>query len=409
MLKNNDVDALLSRLSDQGYEAYLVGGCVRDLLMGRIPHDFDVATAALPEEVIRLFGEERVLLTGLRHGTVSVKTGTQWVEVTTFREEQRYSDHRHPDQVAFTGSLRADLARRDFTINAMARSREGVLIDYFDGRADLQAKTIRCVGNPAARFSEDALRILRALRFAARFCFVVEDATAAALMQQRQWLNEVAKERIFQELSGILTAAGAARVVADFWPVIETVMPALARSAVPKAALVRRVAGVLPERGLRFAALLSGLCAEEAAHTLQALKADRALTEEVQALIREAAIPCLSQRLAVRLCLARLQPRLYFRVLALQRAAADTEEMRATLLQAATLAQTALGEGFCLSARKLAVNGRDLLALGFRGPALGTALRFLLEQVQKEELPNRQDMLLAAAKSILAAQSTQAE
>lgn len=199
--------ALLERLASAGYEAWVVGGCVRDRLLGRAPHDWDITTSALPEQLMALFSN--AIPTGLTHGTVTVPTPDGAIEVTTYRMEVGYSDHRRPDAVRFLDTVDGDLARRDFTINAMAWHPVRGLRDPFDGQGSLTRREIRCVGDPDRRFAEDALRILRALRFAARFTFTIEPATAAAMRAHAAELRYVAAERIYTELCGLLNADGA--------------------------------------------------------------------------------------------------------------------------------------------------------------------------------------------------------
>ena len=266
--------AAIARLRAAGFPAYLVGGCVRDTLLGRVPGDWDITTAALPEQVEAVFAGERIIETGLKHGTVTVLMDGLPLEITTFRTEAAYSDHRHPDAVAFTPSLTEDLARRDFTINAMAWTRENTgdglnagLQDPFGGQADLGKKLIRCVGDPHKRFEEDALRILRALRFASQLDFTIDPATAAAAHALRDTLALVSRERIAVELTKLLCGPAARRIIVEYWEILSVPLPELA----PMAGLDQRnkhhcydvlehsaaaVEAVPPEKLLRWAALL---------------------------------------------------------------------------------------------------------------------------------------------------------
>ena len=193
------VNQILLRLEAAGFEAWLVGGCVRDRLMGITPHDYDITTSARPEEVMAVFHDHRVLETGLKHGTVTLLWEHEPLEITTYRAEGTYSDHRHPDNVTFTSSLQEDLARRDFTMNAIAMDARGSIADPFHGAEDIAAGIIRCVGDPVQRFTEDALRTLRALRFASRLGFAIEDATKYAMELCAENLSYVSPERIFAE------------------------------------------------------------------------------------------------------------------------------------------------------------------------------------------------------------------
>ena len=221
--------AVLEALERAGHQAVLVGGCVRDALGGRAPHDYDGASSALPQEVLALCGGRfRCIPTGLAHGTVTVVSGGLPVEVTTFRREGTYSDHRHPDGVQYTRRLEEDLARRDFTVNAMAWSPEAGLIDPFGGRRDLAAGVIRCVGEPDRRFQEDALRVLRGLRLAAQLDFRLEPDTAAALRRNTPLLSYVAWERIQAEFLRLLCSPGAERILLDFPETVCQIVPELA-------------------------------------------------------------------------------------------------------------------------------------------------------------------------------------
>ena len=253
---------LLAALHGAGHAAYVVGGCVRDSLLGLDPHDWDLCTSARPEQVMALFGEEKCIPTGLQHGTVTVKQGGRLYETTTFRTEGAYSDGRHPDAVCFVPDVREDLARRDFTINAMAYSAEEGLIDPFGGRDDLAAHLVRAVGEPERRFEEDALRILRLYRFAARFGFAIDPATGAAARALGPHLDCVSAERIQEELLKLLAAPrpGSYRTIDRIEPTAENV-PA------------------------RLAALLCPLGEAGARKALRKLKCANALTDEVTTLV----------------------------------------------------------------------------------------------------------------------------
>ena len=222
------VDTLLAALRTAGHEAYPVGGCVRDSLMDHAPADWDICTSAPPAETERVFTGYRLVETGMKHGTVAVLTEGGLVEITTFRTDGTYADGRHPDRVTFVPDLNEDLARRDFTVNAMALAPDGTVIDPFGGREDLRSGVIRCVGDPDTRFHEDALRILRALRFAAKLDFEIDPATGASLVENRALLDRIARERVFSELKGLLVGPGAGRVLREYGPVLFQVIPELA-------------------------------------------------------------------------------------------------------------------------------------------------------------------------------------
>ena len=282
---------LLDALHGAGHAAYAVGGCVRDSLLGLAPHDWDLCTSARPEQVMALFGEEKCIPTGLQHGTVTVKQGGRLYETTTFRTEGAYSDGRHPDAVCFVPDVREDLARRDFTINAMAYSAEEGLIDPFGGRDDLAAHLVRAVGEPERRFEEDALRILRLYRFAARFGFTIDPATGAAARALGPHLDCVSAERIQEELLKLLAAPQPGSYLEP--AVLAVVLPELEPEKQPGrfAELCRTIDRIEPTAEnvpTRLAALLCPLGEAGARKALRKLKCSNALTDEVTALEREA-------------------------------------------------------------------------------------------------------------------------
>ena len=283
---------LLDALHGAGHAAYAVGGCVRDSLLGLDPHDWDLCTSARPEQVMALFGEEKCIPTGLQHGTVTVKQGGRFYETTTFRTEGAYSDGRHPDAVCFVPDVREDLARRDFTINAMAYSAEEGLIDPFGGRDDLAAHLVRAVGEPERRFEEDALRILRLYRFAARFGFAIDPATGAAARALGPHLDCVSAERIQEELLKLLAAPRPGSYLEP--AVLAVVLPELEPEKQPErfAELCRTIDRIEPTAEnvpTRLAALLCPLGEAGARKALRKLKCSNALTDEVTALVGEGA------------------------------------------------------------------------------------------------------------------------
>ena len=279
---------LLDALHGAGHAAYAVGGCVRDSLLGLAPHDWDLCTSARPEQVMALFGEEKCIPTGLQHGTVTVKQGGRLYETTTFRTEGAYSDGRHPDAVCFVPDVREDLARRDFTINAMAYSAEEGFIDPFGGRDDLAAHLVRAVGEPERRFEEDALRILRLYRFAARFGFAIDPATGAAARALGPHLDCVSAERIQEELLKLLAAPRPGSYLEP--AVLAVILPELEPEKQPErfAELCRTIDRIEPTAEnvpARLAALLCPLGEAGARKALRKLKCSNALTDEVTALV----------------------------------------------------------------------------------------------------------------------------
>ena len=280
--------ALLDALHTAGYAAYAVGGCVRDSLLGRTAHDWDLCTSALPQQVMELFGTEQCIPTGLQHGTVTIKYGGQLYETTTFRTEGSYTDGRHPDEVQFVPDVREDLARRDFTINAMAYNAAEGLVDPFGGQADLQNGLLRAVGEPQQRFTEDALRILRLYRFAARFGFALDAATARAARQLAPHLDCISAERIQEELAKLLAAPQPGAYLEP--AVLAVVLPELTPE---KLTAAKPVVDACPagEENLpvRWAALLGALGETDTRRVLKRLRCSNACIEETAVLVRETA------------------------------------------------------------------------------------------------------------------------
>ena len=375
------VASLCARLRGAGHEAYPVGGCVRDMLLGRTPEDWDVTTSARPEEVVALF--DHTVPTGMKHGTVTVLTGDGGVEGTTFRAESGYADGRHPDAVTFGGDLEGDLSRRDFTINAMALGPDGAVIDPFGGQADLKGRLIRCVGEPEHRFREDALRMLRAVRFSAQLGFAIESATGEALRKCAGLTDRLSAERVRVELEKTLLAPWPERGEGLFtWGLLAAFAGA---DAQPDLTTLHRVpAGPLE----RWAALCALLLDEGSIHSaeefLKALRLDgrtvRACTagaELVKAMPRDAA--------GWRRALAE-----YGEDACTAAAAIGAAMVGGTYLRA--LADT-LAEGSCVTVRDLALSGAELAAMGYHGADIGAAQRRLLDHVLDHPEDNQPERL----------------
>ena len=391
---------LLDALHGAGHAAYAVGGCVRDSLLGLDPHDWDLCTSARPEQVMALFGEEKCIPTGLQHGTVTVKQGGRLYETTTFRTEGAYSDGRHPDAVCFVPDVREDLARRDFTINAMAYSAEEGLIDPFGGRDDLAAHLVRAVGEPERRFEEDALRILRLYRFAARFGFAIDPATGAAARALGPHLDCVSAERIQEELLKLLAAPRPGSYLEP--AVLAVILPELEPEKQPErfAELCRTIDRIEPPAEnvpARLAALLCPLGEAGARKALRKLKCSNALTDEVTALEREApGTPGSEMQLTAKRLLGRYELQTIQRLTAL--CSARHPEQTGAFAALRAEAERLTAENACCRVSQLAVNGRDLMAAGVRpGPGLRQVLNALLEAVITGQTPNEKDALLAAA------------
>ncbi len=429
--------ALLDALHAAGYAAYAVGGCVRDSLLGRTAHDWDLCTSALPQQVMELFGTEQCIPTGLQHGTVTIKYGGQLYETTTFRTEGSYTDGRHPDAVQFVPDVREDLARRDFTINAMAYNAAEGLVDPFGGQKDLQNGLLRAVGEPQQRFTEDALRILRLYRFAARFGFALDAATARAARQLAPHLDCISAERIQEELAKLLAAPQPGAYLEP--AVLAVVLPELTPE---KLTAAKPVVDVCPagEENLpvRWAALLGALGETDTRRVLKRLRCSNACIEETAVLVRETAgegvcrsfsedrplgwdpaaagsragdgmARLVSEEKAsahpgdihLRQLLGRYGLCTVERLCAL--CAALRPQAAPACALAAQRARQLEADGVCCRVSQLAVNGRDLMAAGIpAGPALRRVLETLLDGVIRAEYPNEKPVLLAAAQKIIA-------
>ena len=391
-------------LNDAGYEAYLVGGCVRDDMLGILPHDYDICTSALPREMQQVFAGHRTIETGLKHGTLTVLMDGEPLEITTYRLDGEYLDNRHPREVTFTRSLENDLSRRDFTVNAMAFHPEKGLVDLFGGREDCGKKIIRCVGDAATRFTEDALRILRAFRFAARFRFAMEEQTAGAIFDKQQLLKNISAERIASELNGLLQAQGAPEILRRFREVFFTAVPGL---RMPEETWCRALT-VLSccEKALPvlWSALLHPLGAEQAKAVLQFLKMPNALQEDVHALLSHPELPLSEEKMQYALMV--MGKERIFLLLSLRQALDSAEcsgnerEMTGRYAVLRQKAEVLLSAGACYTLSGLAVKGNDLAALGIQGKAIGETLHSLLEKVVLGEAENDRNRLLLMAQNM---------
>ena len=392
---------LLDTLHRAGYAAYVVGGCVRDSLLGLTPHDWDLCTSALPQQGMELFGAEKCIPTGLQHGTVTVKQGGGLYEITTFRTEGTYTDGRHPDEVHFVPDVREDLARRDFTINAMAYNEKEGLVDPFGGQADLQSGILRAVGVPHQRFTEDALRILRLYRFAARFGFSIDPPTAQAAQELCAHLDCVSVERIEEELAKLLSAPAPAAYLDE--KILGVVLPELSPEAL---AAAKPVVDACPagEQALpvRLAALLLSIGEDGTRRTLRRLRCSNACIEETAVLVREVVpgVP-VSLNIYARRLLGRYNLCTVQRLAAL--GTALQPERSADFAALSELAERLDADGVCCRVSQLAVNGRDLMAAGVpAGPGIRKVLEALLDGVIREEYPNERQALLAAVQQLAA-------
>lgn len=432
------VQTALDTLCHAGFEAFIVGGCVRDALRGAEPHDWDCTTNAKPDQICTCFRDFHVIETGLQHGTVTVVIDHMPIEITTYRIDGDYADHRRPESVTFTDSLNADLARRDFTVNAMAYHPERGLIDPYQGAADLQANIIRCVGSPHDRFNEDGLRILRAMRFASVLDFVIDEDTANAVHAQQTLLHHISAERIDVELTKLLCGVGAERVLTEFADVLFTVLPELApmhgfdqqnphHDYDVYVHTLKAVSACPAEPILRWAALLhdtgkphtftkdergghfyghAAISKEIARRALHAMKCDRKRLDRVLLLVEKHDLVMNGTEKQLKRIVRQIGEDAARELLLLHRAdvsaqaachRAERVEEADRLLQ---MLEALRAADACMSLKQLAVTGGDLLAAGMpQGKTIGDALNRLLEAVIEGELPNEHDVLLHAALS----------
>ena len=428
--------AVCRRLCEHGYSAYLVGGCVRDMLRGTVPHDFDITTDATPDEMLAVFADHRTILTGAAHGTVTVVEGGENIEVTTFRADGVYSDHRRPDTVSFSRSIEEDLARRDFTVNAMALSYEtGEITDLYGGREDLANGVIRCVGDPGKRFEEDALRIMRALRFSAVFDFDIEENTARAVHEKRELLSCIAPERISSELVKLLCGKRIHRILVDFADVFSVFVPEIIpcigfdqKSRYHRYDVWEHIAVAtqksVPLKNVRLALFMhdiekpaacfegkdghrhfaghEAMSGDTAEVIMRRLRFDKATVARVSTLIRWHYVNPANDRALVKRLLRALGPDAFFELIEVEKGdnsakqdfclerIDELEGMRRTALDV-----IARGEAYTLS--QLCINGGDITGRGIaEGAAVGETLDRLLDEVI-DGLPNERDVLLKKA------------
>ncbi len=377
---SNNARYVISQLNKNGYQAFIVGGCVRDHLMGREATDYDITTSALPEQVKQVFSCHTVIETGIKHGTVTVLLGGEPFEITTYRTELGYSDLRHPDTVVFLSNINGDLSRRDFTMNAVAYNDTDGFIDLFGGIEDIKNKTIRAVGEPSVRFSEDALRILRALRFASTLGFKMEKNTANSVFLLAESVNRVSPERIYSELKKLLCGFNAHNVVTEYKEALEKILKI-------EINVEKEKLKALPND---FAMRFSYLCGENVTETLCFLRADNRTKQLCDLLKNSTPVP------NDELLLKR-----YVRELGREDAEYVGNYRRALYSEdKSNNLKELLSSNTCLSISELDINGNDVLALGVPPREVGTLLSALLELVVAEELNNTKTDLINKVKEL---------
>lgn len=434
-----DVISLLEKLEKAGYEAYVVGGAVRDSILGRTVNDYDITTSATPEETMDIFKEYKIVLTGLQHGTITVMTEEGGREITTFRADGFYSDGRHPDSVAFIRSLKEDLARRDFTINALACDKNGNVIDYYGGLEDLKNKVIKCVGTPTYRFQEDSLRILRALRFSAQLGFKIEKKTSEAMLELKETLDRVSRERVrveFNKMMGCLDSINLSMLLKEYKSIIGVIIPELIpcmqsikEISYHNSEIYEHLCNVvknieMQDYILRIAAFFHDIGkpstfafneeknkitfynhdikgAEITYSILRRLKYSREEIEEIILLIRYHNDPTRVNTKWVKRKLTKFngdEQRLR-KLFVLKLADVRDHKFFKTwqyskFNQLNDILDQILNEDQCFSLKKLAVNGYDMMQIGFKGEQIGKALNILLKAVIDEQVENDHDKLI---------------
>lgn len=440
-----EVERIMEIITNAGFDAYLVGGCIRDFLMGEKPKDFDVTTDATPEEIHRVFdsrGEVHLIDTGIKQGTVTAILNHVPVEVTTFRKESSYSDNRHPDQVTFSKSIEDDLARRDFTMNAIAYNPRGngEFVDLFYGQVDIKNSLVKAVGDPDERFREDALRIMRALRFASQLDFEIDEATARAMKTLKDSLNNISRERIQKELEGILCGKAVERILRDYREIIEVIIPEIT----PMVGLdqctpyhiydvwehtIRVVSGISREPVLRLAALFHDIgkpscftkdedgvghfyghpevSTEIARRIMNRLKFDNHSKDKVLTLVRWHDLRPEPTERSLRRVLVKLGKENFDGWIQIKRADNRAQshivsDRQVVIDQLEEIGHRLIEREGVLSVKSLDISGRDLMNLGLKeGPSVGRILQLLLEDVMEQRISNSRDELINRAKKYL--------
>ncbi len=395
MLIPNSIRIVLDILNKNGFEGYLVGGCVRDTLMGIAPHDYDLTTDALPDEMLSIFSYMKIIETGLKHGTVTVVSDGENVEITTFRIDGDYADNRHPESVSFTRSLCEDLSRRDFTSNAIAYSPNTGYVDNFGGIGDIEDKIIRCVGDADKRFNEDGLRIIRALRFSSVLGFSIEKETADSIHRNKNLLKNISAERIYSELKKLLSGKNAYEVLKEYYDVFCVIFPRLSELETLYFENIKNLPASDDDAVLSFSALFFGMDKASVRESLRGLKPDNYLYNNARLLLEYSERDIGTDEVSVRYIMRDLD---------------DGNIRRLCILKGMFCAdfdkdgfweeyQKQLSLGACVRLKDLKLTGADLIAIGIeRGPEIGEIMNFLLSAVIENRCKNEKCELIRLAK-----------
>ena len=443
-LENSRAKEICDIIEENGYLAYCVGGCVRDVLRGQRPHDFDITTSALPEQVTEIFESVgcKVICTGIAHGTVTVLYDDSHFEITTMRKECGYRDNRHPDSVVFVEDIVLDLSRRDFTMNAIAYSfSQKAIVDPFDGAGDIGKGVIRSVGDPARRFDEDALRILRALRFSSQLGYALDSETETAMRKKMNLISNLSSERIYSELVKLLCGDNAGRTVYDYYDVLSVIIPQLSdcyafhqHSRYHCHDVLRHICEVIdnipPKKHLRLAALFhdlgkpdcfslddegaghfyghSKVSADIAESVLNRLKSDKLTADQVVFLVKHHDTPLPKDELLIKKRISKIGEKCFFDLLLLAKAdcLGQDRSVRCRLADYDEIADTArrvIDSADCLNIKNMKINGHDIILMGVgEGKQVGQILSALFDMVINNRVKNEHDSLCAAAKKLIA-------
>ncbi|WMJ77578.1 MULTISPECIES: CCA tRNA nucleotidyltransferase [unclassified Sedimentibacter] len=403
IIKNipKEVKTALNILNKNGFEAYIVGGCVRDSLLGVVPNDWDITTSARPEEITKCFDGFRTINTGLKHGTVTVIINGRQLEVTTYRIDGEYTDNRRPDSVIFTKDVSCDLKRRDFTINSLAYNKGGI-IDLFGGARDIESKIVKCVGDPDERFNEDGLRILRALRFASVLDFNIDARTSSSIHSNRNLLSNISRERISTELNKLITGVNYYDILKEYKDVIEVFIPEIANISEDNWSVILDSMGYGEGVVLRLALMLHET--NEAEKILRNLKYDGATIKSIKFIAAHKDEEVVPSKVLIKTMLSKIGYDNFVNLLKFKTAvfkALKRERELENIKSAEKILNEILINKECYNLNMLEINGEDLIREGFtKGVVLGSVLNEILKLVIEEKLENRKEALFDCARKL---------
>ena len=394
-----EIGYITETLNKDGHEAYIVGGCVRDSLLGVKPKDWDICTSAIPEQTIKCFENHHIIQTGLQHGTITLMLNHQPFEITTYRRDGIYSDNRRPDTVEFVNNLREDLSRRDFTVNSMAYNQNNGLIDFFDGEKDLKNNIIRCVGNADKRFNEDALRIMRALRFSSVLGFSIEDKTSDSIFKNKSLLQNIAVERISVELNKLITGTGAFDILRKYTSVIAEFIPEIMSLNESDLYNILKSMEFAPANViLRLAVLFHEFNPDTACDILKRLKYDNNIVNTVKKLVLYHDEEIVPDRINIKRWLNKIGENIFRSLIEVKKAKDYKDE---SLFEILELLNEIIEQKQCFCLKDLVVNGDDLIDMGvFEGIKIKLILNQLLDMVIDEKIDNDKTKLLEIAGNI---------